>query len=166
MSEQRDYLPLEDSSLFWLFKATQATSDLHKWYLQTYSLTRPQIWALISIHNGATRPKELADTLGIDRSGVTRLTDQLTSKGYIRRCRQVGDRRALHLEPTEKALKSLPQLQSAAHNAERLLLCGLRPGQISALREATRRIVENARDQDLSGAFALLPEESISDDIL
>jgi len=161
---QRDYLPLAESSLFWLFRAAQATSDLHKWYLQTYSLTRPQIWALISIHNGATRPKELADALGIERSGVTRLTDQLTKKGYIRRCRQVGDRRALHLEPTEKALASLPQLQSAAHSAERLLLRGLHPGQVSALRAAARQIVENARDQDLSEAFVLRPEESISDD--
>jgi DNA-binding MarR family transcriptional regulator len=164
MSKQRDYLPLEVSSLFWLFKATQATSDLHKWYLQTYSLTRTQIWTLISIHNGATRPKKLADTLGIDRSGVTRLIDQLTKKGYVRRSRQAGDRRALYLQPTQKALTSLPQLQSAAHNAERLLLSGLRPEQVQALRTAARRIVENARDQDLTDAFALRPEESISED--
>lgn len=130
---------------------SQAVESLHNWYLQTYQLTRSQLWALMAIRQGAGKPVEIANALGVSPPAVTRLVDQLVRKGYVRRSRGGGDRRALFVELTEKAQSELPTLQSASHRADALLTMGLRPEQIAALHEAARSIIENARAQDPVG---------------
>jgi MarR family transcriptional regulator for hemolysin len=132
---------------------------LHNWYLQTYQLTRSQLWALLAICQGAGQPAEIANTLGVSPPAVTRLVDQLVRKGYVRRSRGGGDRRALFVELTEKAERDLPTLQSASHRADRLLTAGLRPEQVAELRGIAAKIVENARDQDLGAVAAPSPED-------
>ncbi|MBC8426061.1 MarR family transcriptional regulator [bacterium] len=129
----------------------QAVESLHNWYLKTYRLTRSQLWALQAIQQGAGKPMEIAHTLGVSPPAVTRLVDQLVRKGYVRRSRGSGDRRALYVELTEKATSELPTLLSASHRADVLLTMGLRPEQIATLHVAARRIIENARAQDPAG---------------
>ncbi len=151
MNAQLPNLPLEDSTSHWIIRLAQAVESLHKWYLQTYQLTRAQLWTLLAIRQGARQPAEIARAMGVDPAAVTRLVDQLVRKGYVRRSRGGDDRRALFVELTEKAASELPTLQSASHRADALLTMGLRPEQVAALHEAARKIIENARAQDPAG---------------
>lgn len=151
MNAQLPLLPLEDSSSHWILRLAQAVESLHNWYLGTYKLTRSQLWTLLAIRQGANQPAQIAKTLGVAPATVTRLVDQLVRKGYVRRSRGGGDRRALFVELTEKAQAELPTLQSASHRADLLLTTGLRPEQRALLHETARRIIENARAQDPAG---------------
>ena len=159
MNMQRPHLPLEDSSSHIIIRLAQAVESLHKWYLETYQLTRAQLWALLAIHHDAKQPAVIAKTLGVTPATVTRLVDQLVRKGYVRRSRDDGDRRALYVELTEKAEHALPTLQSAAHSADRLLIGGLHPEEIKALQSVARRIIAHAQERGPLGGTERLPGE-------
>lgn len=148
MSARLPHLPLEDSSSHWIIRLAQAVESSHKWYLETYQLTRAQLWTLLAIRHDAKQPVAIAKALGIDPAAVTRQVEQLVRKGYVRRTRSGVDRRALYVELTEKAERALPTLQSAAHRADRMLVDGLRPEEIRALQTAARRIIANARTME------------------
>ena len=51
---------------------------------------------------GAQRPVDLAEALGVDPSTATRLCDRLVDKRLISRRRQVGDRREVRLELSDR----------------------------------------------------------------
>jgi DNA-binding MarR family transcriptional regulator len=51
---------------------------------------------------GPQRPVDLAEALGVDPSTATRLCDRLVEKRLISRRRQVGDRREVRLDLTER----------------------------------------------------------------
>lgn len=57
---------------------------------------------------------ELANTLGIARSGAVVLVDELEARGHVKRRPMVGDRRAHSLVPTAKGLKALGPLCEVA----------------------------------------------------
>jgi DNA-binding MarR family transcriptional regulator len=56
--------------------------------------------ALLLHTRGSTTPSQLADLLGTDSAGMTRLLDRLEDKGLLRRVRHPGDRRSVVVELT------------------------------------------------------------------
>jgi len=132
---------------------------LHKWYLETYQLTRAQLWTLLAIQQDAKQPAAIAKVLGVTPGAVTQLVAQLVRKGYVRRSRGGGDRRALYVELTEKAEHALPRLQSAAHHADKLIVDGLHKDEIRALQSIARKIIARAQEMGPLGGTEKLPGE-------
>ena len=77
---------------------------------EVHDLTSQQAGALIHIFGGVSSPRRLADLLGTDTAGTTRLLNRLESKALIVRRRGQADRRAVVLELTDAGRASIPSL--------------------------------------------------------
>jgi DNA-binding MarR family transcriptional regulator len=69
--------------------------------------------------------RRLADPLGTDTAGLTRLVDRLEAKGLIIREPSPSDRRAVVLELTPAGRELLPELIAAFKRAHDRLLKGI-----------------------------------------
>lgn len=74
-------------------------------------LTSQQAGVLLHVSGGTTSPRQLADLLGTDTAGMTRLVDRLVEKGYLRRLPGTTDRRAISVDLTPAGRKLLPELK-------------------------------------------------------
>ena len=71
--------------------------------LKDLDITSQQIGILLSVARGiAAMPFELSKLLGIDTGLMTRMLDNLETKGLLERSRSLEDRRVVNLNPTEK----------------------------------------------------------------
>ena len=68
---------------------------------QEFSLARLHTLGFL-IANGAARPSEIAEHLGVTRASVTSLIDGLVKKGWLERQSREGDRRSLVITPTHE----------------------------------------------------------------
>jgi DNA-binding MarR family transcriptional regulator len=76
-------------------------------------LTSQQAGLLIHVYTGVTSPKEVAELLGTDSAGMTRMVDRLAVKDLLDRTPDPGDRRAiaLRLTPTgSRLVRNLPPI--------------------------------------------------------
>jgi DNA-binding MarR family transcriptional regulator len=73
-------------------------------------LTSQQAGVLLHVSGGTTSPRALADLLGTDTAGMTRLLDRLADKDYLRRRPGDTDRRAITVELTPAGRKLLPKI--------------------------------------------------------
>lgn len=82
--------------------------------LEAWNITPPRFSALVIIsRNQGLKLTELADVLGIARSGVVALIDTLSEMGYVERLEVPGDRRAYGLALTALGKKDLRQIEQA-----------------------------------------------------
>jgi DNA-binding MarR family transcriptional regulator len=82
--------------------------------LDAWNITPPRFSAMVIIHhNKGLKLTELAQVLGIARSGVVALADTLTDMGYVERLEVPGDRRAYGLALTALGRKDLRQIEQA-----------------------------------------------------
>jgi DNA-binding MarR family transcriptional regulator len=94
--------------------------------LEAWNITPPRFSALVIIgRNKGLKLTELAEVLGIARSGVVALIDTLSEMGYVDRLEVPGDRRAYGLALTALGKKDLRQIEQAVikqdqHAAQRL----------------------------------------------
>src|SRR5438105_9995913 len=68
--------------------------------LAAFGLTAQQAAVLLGARKQPSSPSQLAETLGTDTAGMTRLLDRLEAKGLVRRRRHDQDRRAVLVELT------------------------------------------------------------------
>ncbi|MGH6648226.1 MarR family winged helix-turn-helix transcriptional regulator [Aquabacterium sp.] len=96
--------------------------------LEAWNITPPRFSALVIIsRNKGLKLTELAEVLGIARSGVVALIDTLSQMGYVDRLDVPGDRRAYGLALTSLGKKDLRQIEQAVlkqdqHAAHRLTM--------------------------------------------
>ena len=85
----------------------------------------------------------LADPLGTDTAGLTRLVDRLEAKGLVIRSASPSDRRAVDLELTPAGQALVPELVAAFKHAHEKLLEGIEDSEIEQFRATMRRLREN-----------------------
>lgn len=83
---------------------------------ELYGVTPVQLFALYAVSQGATSMGRVAETMHCDASNVTGVVDRLVAQKLVVRSEDAVDRRAKHLEMTEKGrqviqgiIKALPE---------------------------------------------------------
>lgn len=74
-------------------------------------LTSQQAGVLLHVSGGTASPRKLADLLGTDTAGMTRLVDRLVEKDYLDRLPATADRRAITVALTPSGRKILPAIK-------------------------------------------------------
>lgn len=99
-------------------------------------LTSQQAGLLIHVFTGQAAAKGLAELLGTDSAGMTRLLDRLQAKGYLVRSPDRSDRRAVLVELTDVGVELIPQLPGIFEQAAADLLRGMDPDHVRVVVEA------------------------------
>lgn len=132
---------------FRLWRATHTrTAEL----LASVGLT-PALFALLNVigaREGANQ-QELGSALGIDRSTMVSLIDELESAGLARRRPSATDRRARQISITPKGTRLLRKARELISQVEAEILAGLTPVERRELLALLRRALESAPAQPL-----------------
>ena len=111
----------------------------------------PALFALLNViaaREGAIQ-QELGAVLGIDRSTMVSLIDQLESAGLAKRRPSATDRRAREIAITPKGRRLLQRSRRMISETEDEVLAGLTAEERSALVRMLRRALESAPAQPL-----------------
>jgi len=109
------------------------------------------LFALLNVINareGAIQ-QELGSALGIDRSTMVSLIDQLESAGLARRRPSATDRRAREIAITPKGRRLLKHARGLISQVEDEVLAGLTAEERGALLALLRRALDSAPEQPL-----------------
>jgi DNA-binding MarR family transcriptional regulator len=121
--------------------------------LETIGIT-PALFALLNVlgvREGAIQ-QELGSVMGIDRSTMVSLIDELEAAGLAERRPHPKDRRAREISITPKGRRLLAQARQMARQTEDEVLGGLTAKERSQLLELLRRAFSSAPPQSLWGA--------------
>jgi MarR family transcriptional regulator, lower aerobic nicotinate degradation pathway regulator len=136
---QRTPLPpsMRDRVPFLLFRASQASLSLANQMLAGIGLCARQagILTMVTEMEPMTQ-KALADALGIDRTTMVALLDDLQDKGYVTRERHPRDRRAFLVLPTDSGRAAKAAAVRILDEQQRHFLAPLTPaerGQLAGL---------------------------------
>ncbi|SDD03503.1 DNA-binding transcriptional regulator, MarR family [Sanguibacter gelidistatuariae] len=88
----------------------------------------------------------LAAHLGIDRTVMTYVIDDLVASGLVERQQNPTDRRARRVVATETGRMTLTELQRRVHDAEDRLLGALAPAQRAVFRNLLQAVACGVRD--------------------
>lgn len=97
----------------------------------------------------------LANYLGIDRTVMTYVIDDLVSAGLVERRLNPADRRERKIVATKKGAATLATLQRKVQQAEDDILGPLDPQQQAQLRELLSRTARHVKDADLAPCDAV-----------
>ena len=97
--------------------------------------------ALIAANPGISQ-SDVSQALGLDKSVIVQLIDELEKRGYAHRKRSKVDRRKHELFSTPEGEKFLDHLFAMLQNAEDEALSGLSPSERSLLKALLDRIYE------------------------
>lgn len=89
--------------------------------------------SLAATHPEPSLPSLLADRVGVTRSGMTDLLDQLESKGWIERGRDPDNRRTVKIRLTTRGLRVFEEAQVHFRSVCKELLEGLETEQLRKL---------------------------------
>jgi len=90
-------------------------------------------------------PIKMAERLGTDTAGMTRLLDRLETKGFIFRKVSPDDRRSLVVVLGPRSKNILPRLIPAFRQVNTGLLDGFKEPEVKQLQLMLRRLLKNAR---------------------
>ncbi|MGW1846362.1 MarR family winged helix-turn-helix transcriptional regulator [Streptomyces sp. NPDC001966] len=117
--------------------ARLAERDMRLWHLAVLS-------ALIDF--GPHAQRELASRLGIDRSDIVKIVDDLALAGLVDRARDAGDRRRVTVTPTPAGRAVLAELQDDALSVQKTLLAPLTAREQAQLAALLRRVHAHVHD--------------------
>ena len=132
------------------FRLWRATHTRTAEMLALVGLT-PALFALLNVigaRPGAIQ-QELGSALGIDRSTMVSLIDQLENEGLARRRLSASDRRAREIAITPKGRRLLQRGRRLISQVEDEVLAGLTANERSELLTLLRRALESAPAQPL-----------------
>lgn len=95
--------------------------------------------------NGATRPSELAETLGVGASNVSKMTKRLSDAGLVERATDAEDARASRVRLTPKGNEAMKVLVLAGDNMMDSILDGWPDEQRANLAELLQRFSQDAK---------------------
>lgn len=110
-------------------------------------VTSQQAGLLIHVFTGQAAARGLADLLGTDSAGVTRLLDRLEAKGYLTRSPDASDRRAIQVALTDAGRALIPHLPGVFEEVAADLLRGMRSDRVAGLIDS---MLQNLRTLDPS----------------
>ena len=132
------------------FRLWRATHTRASEVLGSVGLT-PALFALLNVigaREGAIQ-QELGSALGIDRSTMVSLIDQLESAGLAKRRPSATDRRAREVAITPKGRRQLQRARELISQAEDESLAGLTAEERRELMALLRRALDSAPAQPL-----------------
>ena len=97
--------------------------------------------------DGPLTQVELARRLRLEKSTISRLVGQLTTRGWVRRGRRDGDARLVWLELTDTGRKAADELGAARAARFDHLLAAIPAGQRQSVVDALTVLVEAAHDR-------------------
>ncbi|WP_246238606.1 MarR family winged helix-turn-helix transcriptional regulator [Acrocarpospora corrugata] len=98
------------------------------------------------VHGDQPTQAALAAHLGIDRTVMTYLIDDLAKAGLVERRLNPADRRARKIVVTPLGAKTLAELEQRVREAEETLLAGLDDAQRATFRDLLRHLACGLRD--------------------
>lgn len=114
--------------------------------LDAHGVTSQQAALLLLSRLQRVSPNKMAERLGTDTAGMTRLLDRLESKGFIARKISPDDRRSIVVVLGARSKRILPRLIPEFRHAEKGLLDGFDQGEVKQLNVMLRRMLINARN--------------------
>ena len=132
------------------FRLWRATHTRSADVLETVGLT-PALFALLNVigaREGAIQ-QELGSAMGIDRSTMVSLIDQLESAGLAKRRPSATDRRAREIAITPKGRRLLQRARRMISQVEDEVLAGLTAEERRDLETLLRRALDSAPTQPL-----------------
>jgi DNA-binding MarR family transcriptional regulator len=130
------------------FRLWRATHTRAADALETVGLT-PALFALLNVigaRDGAIQ-QELGSAMGIDRSTMVSLIDQLESAGLAKRHPSATDRRAREIAITPKGRRLLQRARRMISQVEDEVLAGLTAEERRELETLLRRALDSAPTQ-------------------
>lgn len=102
----------------------------------------PRVFSALSlaVHSPNITQSELARMLGIERSGLVAIVDELESRGYLERVAVPDDRRVQALVPTEAGRAAYAEAAELARAHEAALLSNLTAAEKETLLRLLRKI--------------------------
>ena len=134
---------MADRVPFLLFRAAQASLVLANQMLASVGLCARQAGILTMVTElGPMTQTGLGQALGVDRTTMVALLDDLEIKGYVQRHRHPGDRRAYLIQPTQAGRTAKAQAVRILDQQQEAFLAGLtraERGQLAALLKRLHR---------------------------
>jgi MarR family transcriptional regulator for hemolysin len=143
-------LPVTEFAGQLFFRIWRATHTRTAEMLGSVGLT-PALFALLNVigaREGAIQ-QELGSALGIDRSTMVSLIDQLESAGLAKRRPSATDRRAREIAITPKGRRALQRARGLILQVEEEVLAGLSVEERGELVALLRRALDSAPAQPL-----------------
>jgi DNA-binding MarR family transcriptional regulator len=111
-------------------------------------VTLPQALALSTIRNGEgpMTPSRLAHYLTQETQSVTGLIDRMEKQGWVRRVRDLPDRRAIRLELTDEGQSKLEETLAPGVAVTEELFSQLKPDEVILLTGLLGRVYVGAMD--------------------
>jgi DNA-binding MarR family transcriptional regulator len=103
----------------------------------------PREWAALSCldEQYGRSQREVAELLGVDRTTMVALVDELETKGWVRRHPQPGDRRKNTVSLTEQGRDLMQRGGSVMDDCERQFLATLREADAEQLKNALDAVI-------------------------
>jgi DNA-binding MarR family transcriptional regulator len=135
-------LPALAGRLGYLIKhARERLAELTAEVLLPVGVTGRQVAVLIAIDDGVPlSQQEVARRLGVDRTTMVDLIDELEDQGLVERRQDPSDRRRNVVELTRDGMTALEQASQATQEAEERFLASLPAAQAAAFRAALRAV--------------------------
>jgi DNA-binding MarR family transcriptional regulator len=134
------------SPLSLVFRAAQQLRTTLDRELEPVGITGQQAALVLLCSRGASASFDsLAQNLGTDGAGVTRLADRLEAKGLIARRASPTDRRATQLVLTPTGHDLVPELRRLFARWRARALSGLPPANLSHFAQSLCRILDNTK---------------------
>jgi DNA-binding MarR family transcriptional regulator len=108
---------------------------------ERHDLTPVQAKLLCVVADGPRGMADLANHFGVERAALTGLVDRVERRGLAERTAVPGDRRALHVAPTETGCQAAFAFKAEIEQELRALVADLSPELGEHLREALAQIV-------------------------
>lgn len=90
---------------------------------------------------GPLSQQELGEVLGVDRTTMVAVVDELERKGLVQRDRNPDDRRAYALAVTDEGRSMLRRSRRLLATAERKFVAPLSPAEVDQLRDLLLRLI-------------------------
>ncbi len=110
--------------------------------------SRVMHYILVHCGQGPVFQRDVENAFDLSRSTATGILQLMEKNGIIRRESVAADARLKSLVPTEKAVRLDAQVGSCLRQTERLLTCGLSPGQKQLFMEIAAHMSENLDEWD------------------
>ena len=136
----RNYLPAE------VFKLSRDLRTAIDRELSGHGITVQQAaLILVARLHGERGLAQLADPLGTDTAGMTRLVDRLEAKGLVSRESSPTDRRTVVIKLTPAGQALVPQLRDAFRRVQEAVLEGMQEPELQQFEATLRRLRDNAQ---------------------
>ena len=127
---------------FWVNRLAARMRESMNEAFAEFNVTWPQWMVLNVLDSGlAGTPAEVADSIGVDRSAVTRLLDRLADKDFLARIHDDGDRRKVRIELTDAGRELMDALNTKAAEQQRYFLAQLPPTELRTLKGNLQKLL-------------------------